>query len=283
MRPLGHPVTGGVKTPITPTLGLGQDFAATGVKTTMPAFIGLTVCLITPLPLDGFFVRRMVEPLTRTLTPAFALPCELTRSVSVLARPTVSCFGETATAVQNTTGGTNGPLTVTLADAELFAVLVSCSAATVVPVFVIVPVVFAVVTRVIVTEAPTLRLPSWQLTSVPPVHVPCDVATETKVIPDGTGSASVTPVALFGPLFVTTIDHVTWLPVVTGFGLADLVICRSTFGAGGGGGGGGGGAALVFVSVQVAVCPAASVIDPFAAQPSVLVRLYPETELSLTV
>jgi hypothetical protein len=62
-----------------------------------------------------------------------------------------------------------------------------------------------------------------------------------------------------------------------------LVICRSTFGAGGGGGGGGGGAALVFVSVHVAVCPAASVIDPFAAQPSVLVRLYPETELSLTV
>src|SRR5204863_9650789 len=81
LRALGHPVTGGVKTPITPTRGLGHVFVATGVKTTIPAFIGFTVCLITPLPLDGLVVRRSVEPLTRTLTPAFALPCELTFSV----------------------------------------------------------------------------------------------------------------------------------------------------------------------------------------------------------
>src|SRR2546422_6156543 len=103
------------------------------------------------------------------------------------------------------------------------------------------------------------RLPSWQFTTAPPVQVPTEVATETNDVPAGTGSATVTLVAPFGPLFVTTIAQVTWLPTVTGFGVPVLVIWRSTFGAGGAGGGeGGGGAALVFVSVQVTVAPASS-------------------------
>src|SRR5262249_39042617 len=160
------------------------------------------------------------------------------------------------------TGGTNGPLTWTVAVAVLLAVLVSCSVATVVAVLVSVPVWVAVVTRVIVTEAPTLRLPSWQLTRAPPVQVPCELVTETKLAPAGTGSATVTPVASLGPLLVTTIVQVTWLPTVAGFGAPDFVIDVSTFGAGGGGGGGGGGAALVFVSVHVTVCPAASETEP---------------------
>src|SRR2546430_12268809 len=96
----GHPVTGGVKTPITPTRGFLQLLTATGWKTTMPAFIGLTVCLTTPLPLEGLVVTLSVDPLIRILTPAFALPCEVTFIVSVFLRPTKSDFGETATAVQ---------------------------------------------------------------------------------------------------------------------------------------------------------------------------------------
>ena len=71
------------------------------------------------------------------------------------------------------------------------------------------------------------------------MQVPCVVATETNVVPAGTGSATVTPVAPFGPLFVTTIVQVTWLPTVTGFGAPVFVIARSIFGAGGAGGGGG--------------------------------------------
>src|SRR4051794_15650542 len=117
-------------------------------------------------------------------------------------------------------------------------------------------------------------LPSWQLTTPPtPVQVPAELATDTNVVPAGTGSATVTPVAPFGPLFVTTIVQVTWLPRVAGFGVPVLVIWRSTLGAGGAGGGGGGGAALVFVSVQVAVAPASSTTEPSAAQPLMLVRL----------
>src|SRR5207249_521340 len=50
-----------------------------------------------------------------------------------------------------------------------------------------------------------------------------------------------------------------------------------------GGGGGGGGAALVFVSVQVTVAPASSTTEPSPRQPLMPVRLYPETESSLTL
>src|SRR5216683_1356453 len=194
----------------------------------------------------------------RTRTPAFALPCWDTRTVRTCVRPTKSDFGDTATAVQYVGGftggfgGTSGPLTTTEADAVLFAVFVSGSLATVVAVFVSVPVEVAVVTSVIVTDDPTGMVPSWQLTSTPPVQDPCEVETETKLVPAGSGSPTVTPVAVLGPLFETTIVQVTVLPRVAGFGVADFVIWTSTFGAGGGGGGGGGGAALVLVSVHVA-------------------------------
>ena len=134
-----------------------------------------------------------------------------------------------------------------------------------------------------VTEEPTAMLPSWQLTAAPPVQVPCEVATETNVVPAGTGSATVTPVAPFGPLFVTIIVQVIWFPTVAGFGAPVLVIARSIFGAGGGGGGGGGGAALLFVSVQVTVWPASRTTEPSARQPVMLVRLYPLTASSLTL
>src|SRR5712664_797751 len=199
----------------------------------IPAFFGLTFTVTMPLALDALVVRLSVEPLILTRIPFTALPCWETRIDKVTMRPTNSVFGATPTAVQNTAGGTNLPFTTTVAEAVLLAVLVSCSFATVVAVFVSVPCTSAVVTSVIVTEEPTAMLPSWQLTRAPPVQVPCELATETNVVPAGTGSATVTPVAPFGPLFVTTIVQVTWLPTVAGFGVPVLVICRSTFGAGG--------------------------------------------------
>ena len=181
------------------------------------------------------------------------MPCWETFIVRRLRLPTKIDFGDTTTAVQYTTFGTNAPFTTVEAVAVLLAEFVSGSFATVVAVFVSVPVAVALVTSVIVTDVPTGMLPSWQLMSAPPVHDPCEVATETKLVPAGSGSATVTPVAPSGPLLVTTIVQVTRLPSVAGFGDAFFVIWMSTFGAGGGGGGGGGGAALVLVSVQVAV------------------------------
>jgi len=61
----------------------------------------------------------------------------------------------------------------------LFAVFVSASLPTTVAVFGIVPVWFAVVTRVTVTVWPTLTLPIWQLSIAPPVQVPCVDVEET--------------------------------------------------------------------------------------------------------
>src|SRR5712691_8099223 len=253
-----QPVTGGVKTPVTPMRGFAHPSVETGTKVTIPARVGLTVVFTMPWALDALVVIASLAPLILMRIPCTALPCWETFIVSTLLRPTKSVFGDTRTAVQYCTGGTSGPFTTTEAEAVLLAVFVSCSFATVVAVSVSVPVAPAVVTSVIVTDVPTAMLPSWQLTAAPPVQVPCEVATETNVVPAGTGSATVTPVAPFGPLLVTTIVQVTWLPRVAGFGVPVLVIWRSTLGAGGGGGGAGGvgGAALVFVSVQVTLAPA---------------------------
>src|SRR5438445_288358 len=72
----------------------------------------------------------------------------------------------------------------------------------------------------------------------PPVQVPCVVVTETKDVPAGSGSATLTPVAPLGPLFVTVIVQVIWLPSVEGLGAPDFAIARSMTGGGGGGDGG---------------------------------------------
>jgi hypothetical protein len=124
-------------------------------------------------------------------------------------------------------------------------------------------------------------LPMAHETTAPPVQVPCVVATETKLVPAGAGSATVTPVAALGPLFVTTIVHVTFPASDAGFGVPIFVIDRSIVGAGGTGVGGGvtGGAALVFVSVQVTVAPAVRLTG---AEHVLLVREYPSTGSSLT-
>ena len=69
-------------------------------------------------------------------------------------------------------------------------------------------------------------------------------------MPAGIGSATVTPVAVFGPLFLTVSVQLTWLPSTAGFGAPDFVIARSIDG---GGGGGGGIALTVTPAVSVAV------------------------------
>ena len=115
-------------------------------------------------------------------------------------------------------------MTTTDALAVLFAVFDSVSLPTTVAVFVSVPAVVAVVTSVIVTDAPFPMVPSWQVISAPPAQVPCVVATETKLVPAGSGSATLTPVAVSGPLFLTTIVQVMFVPVVVGLGEPVFVI-----------------------------------------------------------
>ena len=66
----------------------------------------------------------------------------------------------------------------------------------------------------------------------PPVHEPFDGLTETSVVPAGSGSAIVTPVAVSGPLLVTTIVQVmSPFPMVIGFGEPTFVTARSISGA----------------------------------------------------
>jgi hypothetical protein len=144
---VGHPVTGGVKTPVIPMRGFLQLFFATGISVTIPGRFGWSRTFTTPLAPDAFVVSFSEAPLILMRIPFTDLPFWLTFIESTVVRPTKSVFGDTATAVQNTVGGTNGPFTTTEADAVLFAVFVSASVATVVPVFVTVPGAFAFVPR----------------------------------------------------------------------------------------------------------------------------------------
>src|SRR5438445_10105469 len=220
---------------------LEQRFLATGTKVTIPAFFGFTRWVTTPLRLDGLVRIESVEPLIRTLMPAFACLCWETCRVRSVEWPTRIDFGETASAVQYCTGGVNGPFTTTDADAVLLAVLDSASAPTTVVVLVSVPVWSEVVTSVIVTVAPLAMLPSWQLMIVPPVQVPCVVLTEPKDVPAGSGWATFTAVAPVDPVFGAVIVQVIWLPSVEELGAPDFAIARSITGGGGGVTGGGGG------------------------------------------
>src|SRR5258707_23 len=139
--------------------GLAHPFLPTGTKGMIPAFFGFTRWVTTPLAFDGLVRIESVEPLIRTLTPAFACLCCETCRVRSVERPTRIDFGETASAVQYTTGGTNFPFTTTDADAVLLAVFDSASFPTTVAVFVSVPVCREGVTSVTVTGAPLAVLP----------------------------------------------------------------------------------------------------------------------------
>ena len=93
-----------------------------------------------------------------------------------------------------------------------------------VAVFATVVFVRIVTLSVIVAEAPTASVPTAQVTVEPLVQLPCELATEVRVVPTGRMSVTITPWARAGPLLVTTIVKVT-LPATSA--LAVLAMLRS--------------------------------------------------------
>ena len=67
-----------------------------------------------------------------------------------------------------------------------------------------VPAAFGLITSVtLATAPPAVRLPSWQITVVPKLHVPWLGVTETSATPAGRVSVTFTAVAVFGPALPT--------------------------------------------------------------------------------
>src|SRR5580692_13030302 len=97
------------------------------------------------------------------------------------------------------------PLTVVLVVKELFSAFGSGVVEVTLAVFVSVPDVVAVTTRVIVAVAALFIVPSVQVTVVVPLQVPTEVTADTNVAPAGNASVIVTEVAARGPLLVTVI------------------------------------------------------------------------------
>src|SRR5207253_6464703 len=143
------PVTGGVKTLVTPTRLVLQRLLAIGLKIRIPAFFIFTVVLIRPLLFEAAVRTSIFGPLIRTWMPFTALLCWVTWIVSAVLRPTNSCLGVTLlTATQYTGGGTNGAVTWTVAVAWLLAVFVSGRSPATVAVLVCGPAALGVVTSV---------------------------------------------------------------------------------------------------------------------------------------
>ena len=67
----------------------------------------------------------------------------------------------------------------------------------------------ACTTMVIVALEPLLSEPTEQVTVVVPLQLPCVAFAEVKLVPAGKTSVTVTPVAVPGPLFVTTMVKVS--------------------------------------------------------------------------
>src|SRR6478672_7814599 len=96
-----QPVTGGVKTPVTPSRGFAQPLLETGAKLRIPARFGLTVTFTRPLAFERPVVIESDAPLILIRMPATALPFWVTLRVSVVLRPTKSVrLGATLIAVQ---------------------------------------------------------------------------------------------------------------------------------------------------------------------------------------
>src|ERR1700753_1164346 len=82
-------------------------------------------------------------------------------------------------------------------------------------------------TMVIVAWPPFGTVPRLHSSAVPPAQEPWLELTETRVMPGGRVSATVTPEASSGPVLPTTIEYVSWLPTVAGAGVAPAVIDRA--------------------------------------------------------
>ena len=80
---------------------------------------------------------------------------------------------------------------------------------------------------VIVADAPGGSVPTEQLAAAAVEHVPTVDTADVHVTPAGAASLAVTPVAVDGPLLVTTSVHVALWPAVIGLVVAALVIDTS--------------------------------------------------------
>src|ERR1700756_3116761 len=100
-----QPVTGGGETPVTPTRLVLHRLLAIGLKMRTPAFVTFTVCLTTPFWLERAVRILSFGPLIRTRMPLTGLPLLVTWIVSLVLRPTNSCFGEIRLTATQATGG----------------------------------------------------------------------------------------------------------------------------------------------------------------------------------
>jgi hypothetical protein len=96
--------------------------------------------------------------------------------------------------------------------AELFPGKGSFDVDVTVAVFEIVPATDVFTKSVTVAVSPGTMLPSAHVTVLAPEHEPWDGVAETKLVPAGRTSVTVAPVAVPGPLFVTTIVYRTSEP-----------------------------------------------------------------------
>jgi hypothetical protein len=126
----------------------------------------------------------------------------------------------------------DGLTVVIVAVEELFAGFGSVCPPETVAVFETCPGVDAVVTtRVIVAPAPLARVPTAQVTVVVPLHDPCEGVAETKLVPAGSASVMLTPLAASGPLFTMLIVYVTFAPAGKGGApTTDFAMVRSAEG-----------------------------------------------------
>jgi len=96
--------------------------------------------------------------------------------------------------------------------AELFPGTGSFDVDVTVAVFEIDPATEVFTKSVTVAVSPGTMLPSVHVTVVVPEHEPWDGVAETKLVPAGSVSDTLAPVAVPGPLFVTTIVYRTFEP-----------------------------------------------------------------------
>ena len=90
-----------------------------------------------------------------------------------------------------------------MAVAELFELFGSAVSLETEAVLVTVPAWSAVTVIVTVAFAPEASAPRSQVIVVVPEQLPCDALAAAKLTVAGSGSVTVTPVAVLGPLFVT--------------------------------------------------------------------------------
>lgn len=128
----------------------------------------------------------------------------------------------------NITGDEAAATICIVIEAELFVVSKSVSLLETVAVFEICDAAVGVTVIVTVTVPPLAIVPSEQTNGLPNTQPPWVVEAAPTVVPAGTGSFSITLVALAGPLFVTIIRKTNDEPTSPGFGDAVLLNDKST-------------------------------------------------------